>query len=54
MIAAIEAGQELVGMSWIAHHSIEIDYGVKMAGCANPLIYCLAIGFALRIGMIII
>ncbi len=46
MIAAIEAGQELVWMSWIAHHGIEINYGVKMAGGANPLIYRFPIGFA--------
>jgi hypothetical protein len=36
VIAAIEGGQQLVGMIGIAYHCIEIDYAVEMVGGADP------------------
>ena len=54
MIAAIEGGQQLVGVIRIANHRVEIDYPVEMAGGANPLIHGLTISFAQRAWMVII
>ena len=54
MIAAIEIGQQLIGMIGIANYRVKIDYAIEMSSAANPLIHSLSIGFAHRAGMIII
>ena len=54
MVAAIVGGQQPIGMLGVAHDGIEVDDGVEMAGCANPLIDGLAIGLAERAGMIVV
>jgi len=54
VIAAVEGGQQLVGMIRIANDCVEIDYTVEMAGGANPLVHGLPIRFAQRAWMVII
>ena len=53
MIATVEIGQQLIGMLWVAYHSIEIDHGVEVSQSANPLIHCLPVSLAQRAGMIV-
>ena len=50
VIAAIEGGQQAVGIIGIANHCIEIDNTIEMADDANPLIH----GSAQRTWMVII
>src|SRR5450432_1495310 len=53
VIAAVENGEQMIGMLRIAHYSIEIYDCVEVTGGANPLIHGLSVGLTQRPGMII-
>ena len=54
MISAIISGEETVGAGRIAHDYVKVDYRVEVAWGSDPLIYSLAVGFALGTGVIVV
>ena len=54
VISAIEGGEKVVRMLRVAHNTIEVDDGVKVAGGTNPGVDRLAVSLAERTWMVII
>jgi|SRR5215469_6209082 len=53
VVSGIESREQLVGMFWVAHGSIKVDYRVEVTGSANPLVDGLPVGLGGWTGMIV-
>jgi hypothetical protein len=53
VVSGIVGGEEMVGLLGIADHAVEVYYGVKVAGGADPGVYGLTVGFAGRAWMVV-
>jgi len=54
VVSTIVVGPQPIGLTRVAHNSVEINDRVEVARGPNPLIHHLAVGFAQRAGMIIV
>src|ERR1700733_2694308 len=54
VVAAVEAGQQLIWMLRVAYHGIEVDHCVEVPCGANPLVHRLAVGLGDETGMVVV
>lgn len=54
MVPGIVGWKQTIRLAGVAHHCIEIDYGIEVSCSANPAIHLLEVRFVARGGVVIV